>query len=56
MEIDLDYDSLNGAVRVRDLVGVEVHNATTRIPLEFRIGFTGSSVNADCGVVALWTL
>ena len=56
MEIDLDYDSLNGAVRVRDLVGVEVYNATTRLPIEFQFGFTGSSANVGCGVIALWTL
>jgi hypothetical protein len=54
-EIDLDVEALNGIVRVRDLVAVELYNATTTIPHEFSIGFLGSTANAGCGAIGLWT-
>ena len=55
-EVDLDIESLNSIVRVRDLVGVEVYNASTRMPQEFKSGFLGSTATSRCGAIGLWTM
>lgn len=55
-DVDLDREFLNSIVRVRDLIGVEACNAATRIPQEFSAGFVGSTANAGCGAIGLWTI